>query len=236
MTEQRHESSTSQSWRSATRFNQGEPHHAATGGGAGKWRRLLLAGSAMLVVTLLLSLFGAPPLVAGGLGVALFLGLMLFGGPASHADAPPSIDADDSALKRAGVTREDLEATLAAATAELAQIDAAAQELRAPDQRRALDDMTAAAREIIAAIATDPGDLRRARKFLKVYVPAARASVEKFIALGVVNDPALDAKFGNMLTEMTEASRRQRDALALDDKIDLEVEMEVLADRLTRES
>ena len=190
----------------------------------------------MVAVTLILSLFGLPPLLASGIGAALFLGLLIFGRRAGHPDAPPEVTADDEALKRAGIDREDLEATLAAASADLAQIDAAALDLRSPEHRSVLAGMTETTRSIITKIAADPGDLRRARKFLKVYLPAARASVEKFIALGVVNDTELDTKFSNMLTEMTEASRRQRDALALDDKIDLEVEMEVLAGRLTRES
>ncbi|MBX2855236.1 MAG: 5-bromo-4-chloroindolyl phosphate hydrolysis family protein [Rhodobacteraceae bacterium] len=236
MTKQEGESPTGQRWRSASRFNQGEPYHGQTPGDAGRWRRLFLAGGAMIAVTLILSLLGMAPLWAVGVGVALFLGLLMFGGGAQRAGAAPTIAADDDALKRAGVDRADLEASLAAASADLAQMDAAAEGLSSQDHRHAVAGMTGTTREIIAKIAADPGDLRRARKFLKVFVPAARASVEKFLALGVVNDPALDAKFSNMLSEMTEASRRQRDALALDDKIDLEVEMEVLADRLTRES
>lgn len=232
----------SSGWRDATQFNQGERFEA---GAAARPRRrpllpVVLSGAAMLVVTYVVGLLGAPGWAALIVGVAVFAAGLVLTRPAPRVETAAARiedgDAFDAKLKAAGLERRDVEAALDAAEAELAAIDETAATLHNAAFRPRLRRMTEAAREILRIIAQDPGDLRRARRFLKVYLPSARASVEKFAALGVINDPAIDAKFDGMVDDMIAAAERRRDALSLDDQIDLETEIDVLTERLAQEA
>lgn len=204
-----------------------EPLTAETRPGAGpNLRPLFYAGGLMLAATILSRLLGASGWVAFGLGVAVFLGaLVWFRGRPARPRRIADADGVDP-----GLVRDALDA----AESDLLEIDRLAHGLLDRGLRGPLGEMTAAAREVLEHIAEDPGDLRRARKYLKVYIPSARAAVAKFAGLGVV-DAELSNRFRGLVEEMTATGRRQLETLRLDDKTSLEVEMDVLADRLGAE-
>lgn len=222
------------SWRDATRFNQGEAYDGAAKSPRRSLVPVVVGGVGMLAATLLLRLVGAPVWLAVGIGLALFAVVLIATRPGpKRRSGPPSADAD--ALKAAALDPRIFAADMAAAEAELAVIDAAAAGLANRSHQSALAELTEVARDVLHEIAADPGDIRRARRYLKVYLPSMRASVEKFAALGVINDQAIDDKFGALVEEMVAVGRRQREALSADDRMDLETEIEVLAERLTQE-
>ena len=117
------------------------------------------------------------------------------------------------------------------AEAELAALDAAAQKLDRRAVSGAIRRFTGKSREVLDEIARDPTDAERSRKFLVVILPSARRSAEKFIETGV-KDTELDGRFEALMGDLEAAAAKQLETLRLDEKLDLEVEMEVLADRL----
>jgi hypothetical protein len=105
---------------------------------------------------------------------------------------------------------------------------------------RALQDLVArlgaGAEEVIARIERDPRDLRRARRFLSVYLVGARDSATKFARAWEENpDPAMRADFVGLLDDLEGHFASHREELLLDDRTALDVEIEVLRDRLRME-
>lgn len=105
---------------------------------------------------------------------------------------------------------------------------------------RALTDQVAAladaARKVLARIAADPRDMRRSRKFLRVYLTGARDATLKFAETwDKVGDPETREKYETLLTDMKGQFDDKADALLLDDRTDLDIEIDVLRKRLERE-
>lgn len=192
-----------------------------------------VGGIAMIATTVLTGFLGAPGLIAFLLGLVVFavvVAAMRPGGLGAGFSTGP-LTVDRAAAAAAGLDPERADARLADAEGRLRRIESLARAF----QDRPLEDrihaMTGAVRQTLTALAADPGDIDRAKKFLVVTIPSAEASVEKYARLGV-RDVALSERFGALMDDVAEAARRQRAALARDDALALEVEMEVLADRL----
>lgn len=215
-----------------TRFRQGVPYSAPERASGADFRRLALAGGAMLAATLLIRLAFDAPIVAIAAGVAVFILAYQALKPASR----------DSRLRRSRLDKAPQTVREAVAEAEehLAAIDAAAAQLAgrqdassdAPARR--LSELTAAARAVIDVILEDPLDYDRARKFFKALLPAARSAADKYVALPA-QDAELAERFDTLATDLIRASERLRETLRADDRFDLEVEMEVLSERVRNE-
>ncbi|MEM6677064.1 MAG: 5-bromo-4-chloroindolyl phosphate hydrolysis family protein [Pseudomonadota bacterium] len=92
-------------------------------------------------------------------------------------------------------------------------------------------------RALLRRIEQDPRDLPRARQYLSVHLVGAREATRKYAENhDKLEDPALRADYLALLGELEASFARGRDKLLADDKTDLEVEIEVLRDRLGRES
>lgn len=214
------------------RFRQGTPYAAPERASGADFRRLALAGGAMLAATLLIRLAFDAPIVALAAGVAVFILAYQALRPASRS----------SQLRRSRLDKAPQTVREAVAEAEehLAAIDAAAAQLAgrrdassdAPARR--LSELTAAARAVIDVILEDPLDYDRARKFFRALLPAARAAAEKYAALPA-QDAELAARFDKLAADLISASERLRETLRADDRFDLEVEMEVLSERVRNE-
>lgn len=231
-----------QEWRSAKTFSQGEPYGAQARGAdagassAGADRRpggarmplspLLGAGAAMLATTFLLGLIGVNSMIAFVAGLAVFAGILIYTRKGAAAAAGPR-----TVAPKPGVDAKRVQGDLDKAEAELSAMDVAAPKFERPTVAAAIGRFTAASRAVLDEIARDPNDAERARKFLVVILPSARRSVEKFLETGV-RDGELDGRFEALLGELETAATKQLETLRLDEKLDLEVEMEVLADRL----
>lgn len=223
---------------SETPLKQAERYGGPASDGAGgkpeglSVKSAVVGGVAMIATTAILRLVGAAPWLAAILGIGVFVAVVILWRRREKAEA--ARPATRVAATAPGVDAPRVTAELAEAEARLTAIDAAADGLSDRGLDAPLRAMTAKARRVLDIVAKDPRDRDRARKFFVVYLPSAEAAVRKFTALGV-RDDALDARFRTLVAEMDATVERQIDALMRDDKLDLEVEMEVLADRLRQD-
>ncbi|MFS4437309.1 5-bromo-4-chloroindolyl phosphate hydrolysis family protein [Paracoccaceae bacterium GXU_MW_L88] len=96
--------------------------------------------------------------------------------------------------------------------------------------------MATAAREMFARVEEDPRDLTRARKYLTVYLQGARDATLKFADLYARNpETESRAEYVELLDDLEQSFRQKRDILLVEDRTDLDVEIEVLRDRLQQE-
>lgn len=107
--------------------------------------------------------------------------------------------------------------------------------LRAKD-REATDRvarLSGKARAMFRTVEDDPRDLSSARKFLGVYLMGARDATVKFADLYAASrDPVAKADYFTLLDELERGFDAKRETLLVSDRTDLDVEIEVLRDRL----
>ncbi len=99
-----------------------------------------------------------------------------------------------------------------------------------------VERLASAARDLFRAVEEDPRDLSRARKFMSVYLMGARDATVKFADL-YSRDRNADAKadYEALLRDLETSFAAQRETLLLDNRTDLDVEIEVLRERLKQE-
>lgn len=91
-------------------------------------------------------------------------------------------------------------------------------------------------REMLRTVESDPRDLTAARKYLTVYLHGARDATVKFADIYAHSrDAKAQADFFGLLSDLEENFTAKTRTLLSDDTTDLEVEIEVLRDRLKRE-
>lgn len=91
----------------------------------------------------------------------------------------------------------------------------------------------AAATKMIRTVEEDPRDLTGARKFLGVYLMGARDATVKFADLyAAARDPAVKADYFQLIDDLERGFDAKRETLLVSDRTDLDVEIEVLRDRL----
>jgi 5-bromo-4-chloroindolyl phosphate hydrolysis protein len=106
----------------------------------------------------------------------------------------------------------------------------------APEITQKLDSIKGWIEKILAQIEEDPRDLRRARKFLVVYLDGAGEVADKYVALQAKGEGASFApRLLDLLAEMEKVSAEQHAKLLENDSFDLDVQLEVLSDRLKKE-
>lgn len=106
----------------------------------------------------------------------------------------------------------------------------------APELGGRIDGVKAWIEKILALIEEDPRDLRRARKFLVVYVEGAAEVAEKYVELQDKGQAAdFRPRLESLLDEMERVSAEQHAKLLQNDTLDLDVQLEVLSERLKRE-
>ncbi len=92
------------------------------------------------------------------------------------------------------------------------------------------------AREVFRAIEADPRDLTRARSFLNVYLRGLRDATVKFADLQARRrDPEAQAKYEALIADLEASFSSHRASLLEDNRSDLEVEIEVLRERLQQD-
>ena len=92
------------------------------------------------------------------------------------------------------------------------------------------------ARAMIRRVEDDPRDLTAARKWLGVYLQGARDATAKFADLWADGrDARARAEWESLIDELEAGMEAKRETLLLSDRTDLDVEIEVLRDRLRAE-
>ena len=99
-----------------------------------------------------------------------------------------------------------------------------------------VEQMLTTVREVFRTVEDDPRDLPRARKFLGVYLRGARDATIKYADLaGRSRDSEARDKYMALLDDMDRSFRNHRQELLEDNRSALDIEIEVLRERLQRE-
>ncbi|MXU65404.1 5-bromo-4-chloroindolyl phosphate hydrolysis family protein [Oceanomicrobium pacificus] len=99
-----------------------------------------------------------------------------------------------------------------------------------------INRLCGAAREVFRTVEEDPRDLPRARKFLSVYLLGLRDSTRKFADVyRNSHDAEARRDFEALLSDLEETVQSQRSALLVEDRTELDIEIEVLRERLQAE-
>jgi len=168
---------------------------------------------------------GHHPAIAVAFALVALLGCYLAYGFDLHPSGP----------MRAGVG-EHTRATLVAADRSITAIEQASRDIRQPELSTRLRRIIGLAREILNRLEDDPRDLRRARKFLSVYVDGVRNVVEDYAKThNRIIAPDLDERFRNALITVEDVFREQQQTLMESDVEQLDVKIEVLTQQLKRE-
>jgi len=180
---------------------------------------------------------GAATLLGWGLGV---INTIIFAGAAFGATM---LSFGMDPMRKKGMTGVDeFELNRVANAVETAEgtvrqmIDAAA---RIPDRvlEGRVDALAVAAREMFRVVEDDPRDLAAARKFMTVYLTGARDATMQYAELTRRGGSSYGARndFEALLSDLETSFEAQREKLLLDNRSDLDVEIEVLRERLQRE-
>ncbi len=119
---------------------------------------------------------------------------------------------------------------------DIAAIERANRHIRNPELTERLRRIVDEGRHILLLIEENPRDLRRARKFLNVYLEGARRVAEGY-ARTHRRSPSveLEENFRRVLSTIEDVFREQHQKLLEQDVMDLDVQIEVLAKQLKRE-
>lgn len=99
-----------------------------------------------------------------------------------------------------------------------------------------VEEFANVAREMFRQVEQDPRDLTAARKFLGVYLEGARDATVKFVDhYGKTKDATARLEYATLLQDLETNFSRRTEKLMESDRTDLDVEIEVLRDRLARE-
>ncbi len=110
--------------------------------------------------------------------------------------------------------------------------------LRARDHglERRVEEFQETARRMFRTVEQDPRDLTAARRYLGVYLLGARDATAKFADIYARSrDAGARADYETLLDDLERQFAARTEKMLLDDKSDLDVEIEVLRERLERE-
>lgn len=125
---------------------------------------------------------------------------------------------------------------LAEAEGRLINIERAAASLGNPELRERLTRIADQGRGMLEQIAARPSDLRRARRFLTVFLEGAEQVSDGYARTHLQADsPALAQSFRNVLVNIEDQFILQRERLREADVLDLDVQIEVLKKQLEQE-
>ncbi len=123
------------------------------------------------------------------------------------------------------------------AESKLSAIEATAKRLKDKDITARVAGFGNEVREMLGIVQNDPSDLGRARRYLGIYLNGADEALTKYADSHTrLDDPKIRTDLLDLLGDLEASFARGREALLLDDKTDLEVEIEVLRDRLAQEA
>ncbi len=186
----------------------------------------LLTGAGCFLTALLLAGYNLPAsggFAAGGLiGFFLFYGFDPMGKKAS--------------LETYGYTVEEIGAAVDEANAKIDAIRAARNKIRSLELKERITRIAALAWNIVDEVERNPRDLARTRKFLEVYLDGAqRVTVEYAKAHANDKSEELEERFRKLAVTIEGTFEEQLRKMRDDDKMDLDVQIEVLSTQLEEE-
>ncbi len=189
-----------------------------------------IAAGLVGVATLLTALLavGHPLPIALVFGIAAAAGVVLAYGVDPKARTLPAGDH--------GVSGDELQAALAEAYGRLDRIDLARRGIRSTEFQQRLASIVGWTRKILQQIEEDPRDLRRARRFLNIYLGGIETVTNQYARTQAdVHTAEMEQRYRTLLVDMENVSAEQHEKLLQNDHLDLDVRIEVLSERLRRE-
>lgn len=139
-------------------------------------------------------------------------------------------------VSRFGVTTEEIIEALDEAEANLSQIESSAKSIGNSELKLRLGRIVDKTRGVLSLIEEDPKDLRRARKFLKVYLSGAKNVTSQYAKTHKHQEnEVLEQNFRNVLASIESVIEEQHGKLLENNVLDLDVKIEVLEAQLKHE-
>lgn len=175
-----------------------------------------------------LLLAGNPLWLAGLLGLGTYAGFRLaVGTDPLRRDLLPAVE---------GMSPEDFVRLIADCRGRIRALHEANARIPDPGLTARLDRICAAAAEVVDELERDPKDARRAQRFLITYLDSAASVAAKYAALDAKDaGHALGERFDDLLQTIEDTFRRQVDRLMHNDRLDLDVEIELLKKQMQYE-
>lgn len=135
-----------------------------------------------------------------------------------------------------GYSTDEIIATLKEAESKIFGIESARRDIHNSELSLRLKRIVESAKRILGVIEEDPADIRRARKFLNVYLDGARSVTEGYANAHLKGHAGeLEGNFRNVLQTIEGVFEEQHQKLLEHDKLDLDVQIEVLSTQLKKE-
>ena len=135
-----------------------------------------------------------------------------------------------------GVTTEELIGIIEEAEINLESIESSAKTLNNKELKNRLLEISKNTRVILGMIEEDPKDLRKARKFLKVYLQGAQKVASQYAQIHPKSGShELEQNFRNVLDTIEQVISEQKTKLLENNILDLDVKIEVLEAQLKHE-
>lgn len=193
------------------------------------WKRLAGLTTAFATTVAAFAAAGIDPLTAVLYGAGAGAGFFMAYGwrEADGAGAP---------LPQSAALGDEVRAALAQGYRQLEQIEVARAQLALPEFQSRLSNISAGVERILRSIEADPENLRRARKFLSVYLDGACKVTEQYARTqGEQSSVEREQNFRTLLVDMENTCQEQYEKLQKREMLDLDVQIEVLSQRLRRE-
>ena len=195
-----------------------------------KWPLKVVSALIVSGTTFVMAWLGAryPFLVSIAFGLGALLGMYL-----SYGIDPRRAK---TVVGTHGYSIEEISKTIGQAEDVILRIENASNKISNPEFNIRIDRICDTARQIVADLEANPGAIRRARKFLIVYLDGASK-----VANGYANTHLhsatgeLEQNFRDVLTNLELVFNEQKEKLLEEDLFDLDIQMEVLAKQLKHE-
>ncbi|MGP3695827.1 5-bromo-4-chloroindolyl phosphate hydrolysis family protein [Rhodobacter sp. NSM] len=136
-----------------------------------------------------------------------------------------------------GFQSDRVSRAVAEAEAYLSEMRERVERLREPALARRVEGFASTARELFRSVEADPGDLTAARRYLGVYLMGARDATLKFADLYERGrDPQVRTDYERLLEDLGTSFADRTRRLMSNDRAGLDLEIEVLRERLGRET
>lgn len=198
---------------------------------APKWPLKTLAAIVVATTTFSIALVGAKSgfFVAIAFGLGALLGMYL-----SYGFDPRR---EKTVLGAHGYSIEEINKTISAAETAILSIENANNRIRNLEFNNRIDRICETAKNIVNELEANPGAIRRARKFLLVYLDSTNKVTNGYANTHLQVDATaeLEQNFHNVLENIETVFNEQKEKLLEDDLFDLDVQIEVLAKQLKHE-
>ena len=197
---------------------------------APKWPQKTLAAVIVALTTAVIAFIGAGNsfLVSIAFGLGALTGMILLYG----------LDPRQQKMVSGshGYTADEISATIDEAESQIAGIEQANKQINNRSFNQRIRIICDQARSIVDMLEEDPGDIRRARKFLNIYLDGALKVTEGYADMQRKHQSEqLSKNFENVLSTIESVFIAQKQKLLEDDVLDLDVQIEVLTAQLKHE-